>query len=47
MLERLDTGDADALGIDPGSVTYTLLGDLPAATDKALRDAPAIAVAVV
>ena len=36
--------DADALGIDTGHTTYTPLADLATATDKARRDAPAIAV---
>jgi class 3 adenylate cyclase len=44
LLERLDTDDAAALDLDPDHVTYTTLGDLPNATDKARRDAPAIAV---
>lgn len=44
LIERLDTGDAAALGIDPARLSYTLLADLPTATEKARRDAPAIAV---
>lgn len=44
LLERLTTTDADALGLDPARITYTPLGDLPTATAKARRDAPAIAV---
>ena len=44
LLERLDAEDADALGLTPGSITYTALGELPTATEKARRDAPAIAV---
>lgn len=44
LIERLTTADAQALGIDPDRTTYTPLGDLPTATDKARRDAPAIAV---
>jgi class 3 adenylate cyclase len=44
LIERLDTDDAAALRIDPDRVTYTILGDLPSATEKARRDAPAIAV---
>ena len=43
-MERLDPGDAAALGLDPDRITYTALGDLDAATEKARRDAPAIAV---
>ena len=44
LIERLDRTDADALGIDTGHTTYTPLADLATATDKARRDAPAIAV---
>ncbi len=44
LLERLDPHDAAALGIDPTRTSYTLLADLPTATEKARRDAPAIAV---
>lgn len=44
LLERLDTDDANALGVDPDHLTYTALAALPTATDKARRDAPAIAV---
>ena len=42
LVERLSRHDANELGI--GAVTYTLLGDLDTATDKARRDAPSIAV---
>ena len=44
IVERLEPDDAAALGLDPDHVTYTSLADLPTATDKARRDAPAIAV---
>jgi class 3 adenylate cyclase len=44
LLERLDSDDATTLGLDPGRLTYTPLADLPTATEKARRDAPAIAV---
>jgi class 3 adenylate cyclase len=44
LIERLDRADADALGIDTARTAYTPLADLPTATDKALRDAPLIAV---
>jgi class 3 adenylate cyclase len=44
LVERLNTTDAEALEIDSQHATYTLLGDLDTATDKARRDAPAIAV---
>ena len=33
-----------ALGLTPGSITYTALGELPTATEKARCVAPAIAV---
>lgn len=44
LIERLDGKDAAALEIDPDRLTYTTLGDLATATDKARRDAPAIPV---
>jgi class 3 adenylate cyclase len=44
LVERLDPGDAEALGLDPDHITYTSLADLDTATEKARRDAPAIAV---
>jgi hypothetical protein len=44
LIERLDTEDADALVLDPDHVNYKPLADLPTATEKARRDAPAIAV---
>ena len=44
LIERLERQDADAIGIDPGRITYTQLGALPTATEKARRDAPAVAV---
>jgi class 3 adenylate cyclase len=44
LLERLEPDDAAALGLDPGRLTYTPLADLATATEKARRDAPAIAV---
>lgn len=44
LIERLDPGDAAAIGIDTAHTTYTLLADLATATDKARRDAPSIAV---
>lgn len=47
LIERLDPDDADSLGLDPHHVTYTSLADLATATEKARRDAPAIAVCVV
>jgi class 3 adenylate cyclase len=44
LVERLDPGDAAALGLNPERVAYTALASLPSATEKARRDAPAIAV---
>jgi class 3 adenylate cyclase len=44
LVERLDPSDAAAVGIDPYSVSYTPLANLPTAVEKARRDAPAIAV---
>jgi class 3 adenylate cyclase len=44
LIERLERHDAAALDIDPDHLTYTQLADLSTATDKARRDAPAIAV---
>jgi class 3 adenylate cyclase len=44
LVERLEPKDAAALGLDPDHATYTPLGDLTTATEKARRDAPAIAV---
>jgi class 3 adenylate cyclase len=44
LVERLDAADAATLGLDLDHTTYTQLADLTTATDKARRDAPAIAV---
>jgi class 3 adenylate cyclase len=44
LLERLDAADAAVLELEPDRITYTPLGDLATATEKARRDAPAIAV---
>ncbi len=44
LIERLDPEDAAALDLDPDHVTYTTLGDLETATEKARRDAPTIPV---
>ena len=43
LMERLNPEDAAALDLDPDRVTYAPLADLPAATERARRDAPAIA----
>jgi class 3 adenylate cyclase len=44
LLERLDEHDAAALGLEPDRIGYSILGELPTASEKARRDAPAIAV---
>ncbi len=44
LLERLDADDAAALDIDPDRMSYRMLGELPTASEKARRDAPAVAV---
>ena len=44
LIERLEPEDAAAVDLDPDRVTYTPLAELPTATEKARRDAPAIAV---
>jgi class 3 adenylate cyclase len=44
LVERLTLDDAAAIGIDPHRLGYIQLADLPTATEKARRDAPAIAV---
>lgn len=44
LVERLDRDDARAAGLDPDRVAYTRLAELATATEKARRDAPAIAV---
>lgn len=44
LVERLTDEDAATLGIDPDRIAYTQVGQLTTATEKARRDAPAIAV---
>jgi class 3 adenylate cyclase len=44
LMERLDPGDAAALDLDPGHVTYIPLGKLTTASEKVRRDAPTIPV---
>ena len=44
LIERLTVADAAALTVDTRRAIYTPLADLVTATDKARRDAPAIAV---
>ena len=43
LIERLNRSDAQALDSTPAAPAYTPLAELPTATDKARRDAPAIA----
>ena len=47
LIERLDSRDAFEAEIDPGSVSYRLLGELEGAGVKAIRDAGAIPVALI
>ena len=47
LIERLNPEDACALDIDLDTVSYTRLSDLTTATEKARRDAPAIAVSAI
>ena len=47
LVERLDAADAQAAGIDPEAIAYTPLGELDGVSDKAIRDAGAIAVAAI
>ena len=44
LIERLSVDDAAALGIDPEKVRYQLVSTLPAADDKAIAAAGAVAV---
>ena len=44
LIERLEPAAAEVFGIDLDQITYTPLGELTTATEKARRDAPAIAV---
>jgi len=44
LVERLTDDDARTLGFDPDRLAYTQLAHLATATEKARRDAPAIAV---
>jgi class 3 adenylate cyclase len=44
LVERLDGDDAAALDLDRDRVTYAPLAELRTATEKARRDAPAVAV---
>jgi len=44
LVERLEAVDSAAIGVDADGLTYRPLAELPTATEKARRDAPAIAV---
>jgi class 3 adenylate cyclase len=44
VIERLNTADAQATGLDPDAVAYTPLGELDGVSDKAVRDAGTIPV---
>jgi len=44
LLERLTDCDAQRVGIDPAAARYTPLSELPTASEKARRDAPALSV---
>lgn len=44
LIERLTLDDAVEFGLEPNRMTYTMLGDLATANQKARQDAPAIAV---
>jgi len=44
LIERLNHEDGAALGLDTHHLVYTMLAELPTATEKARRDAPLIPV---
>ena len=44
LIERLDPEHARRVGIDPDTVAYCTVGELPDATEKAVRDAGSIPV---
>jgi len=47
VVERLDLDDAHALGLDPLTVMYRTVGELPGVTPKAVRDAGGVPVVAV
>jgi class 3 adenylate cyclase len=47
LIERLAAADAKATGIDPDAIAYTTISELDGASDKAIRDAGAIAVTTI
>jgi class 3 adenylate cyclase len=44
LIERLDPEHAKRIGIDPDTAKYTLVSELPGASEKAVRDAGSIPV---
>jgi class 3 adenylate cyclase len=44
LIERLDESDAAALELDPATLSYVAIDELPDASEKAVRDAGTIAV---
>jgi class 3 adenylate cyclase len=44
LIERLDPNHAREFGIDPDTVSYSTVGELPGASEKAVRDAGSIPV---
>ena len=44
LVERLDPEHAQAFGLDPLTITYRTVGELPGVTPKAVRDAGGIPV---
>jgi class 3 adenylate cyclase len=47
LLERLEPTDAADLGLDPDEITYVTVGKLLGSSDKAVRDASSVSVAVI
>jgi class 3 adenylate cyclase len=47
LVERLDPEDAHALGLDPLTIVYRTVGELPGVTPKAVRDAGGVPVVAV
>jgi class 3 adenylate cyclase len=44
LIERLDLEHAREIGIDPDAVAYETIGEMPGASEKAVRDAGSIPV---
>jgi class 3 adenylate cyclase len=47
LVERLDSEHAERIGIDPDTVAYTTVAELPDVPEKAVRDAGSIPVTAV